>query len=416
MVNGEPSALRVLRLSKSGVVSAWRERERQLRAKGADLTLVTAVRWEEGGSMVTFTDAGDRFVVPVTTYGRHPNLFVYDPRALWRTLGSARWDLIDMHEEPFGLAVAEVLVLCRLRSLRIPFVVSSAQNLDKRYPPPFRWFERRCLRRAAGAYTCNVEAGEILRRKGFRGRLVLLPLGVDVERFEAVGRQPPSGTLRVGFVGRLIPHKGVDVLLGAVVHDDRMRVEIFGAGPELESLTGSVARLGIADRVTFHGHVEEEDIPGIYRHFDVLAVPSVPMPGWIEQFGRVVVEAQAAGIPVVASASGALPDVVGDRGLLVPPGDPGALHAALSRFLDEPGLWGVLRAAGISGADRFSWESVADTQMKLYRSLAGPGGDEAVNRPPRPAGPDRAGPGRAGRPRRRPPGTGPRAGRRARPV
>ena len=74
--------------------------------------------------------------------------------------------------------------------------------------------------------------------------------------------------------------------------------------------------------MTFHGYVEEADIPGTYRHFDVLAVPSVPMPGWLEQFGRVVVESQASGIPVVASASGALPDVVGEEGLLVPPGDP----------------------------------------------------------------------------------------------
>jgi glycosyltransferase involved in cell wall biosynthesis len=372
MVNGTPRVLRVLRISKSGVVSAWRERERLLRAKGADLTLVTARRWEEGGSMVTFTAGGDRFAVPVRTFGRHPNLFVYDPRALWRVLGSARWDLIDLHEEPFGLAVAEVLALCRLRSLRIPFVVSSAQNIDKRYPPPFRWFERWSLRRAAGAYTCNVEAGEILRRKGLRASPVLLPLGVDVERFEPVDHPPPSATLRVGFVGRLIPHKGVDVLLEAVAHDDRMRVEIFGAGPELEALTGWAARLGLTDRVTFHGHVEEEAIPATYRRFDVLAVPSVPTPGWLEQFGRVVVEAQASGIPVVASASGALPDVVGERGLLVPPGDPEALHAALGRLLDEPGLWGGLRSAGIAGAEGYSWERVAETQMALYRSSAGP--------------------------------------------
>lgn len=379
MVNRTPRALRVLRISKSGVVSAWRERERLLRAKGADLTLVTARRWEEGGSIVTFTDAGDRFAVPVRTFGRHPNLFVYDPWALWRVLGSARWDLIDLHEEPFGLAVAEVLALCRLRSLRIPFVVSSAQNIDKRYPPPFRWFERWSLRRAAGAYTCNVEAGEILRRKGLRSSPVLLPLGVDVERFEPVDHPPPSGTLRVGFVGRLIPHKGVDVLLEAVASDDRMRVEIFGAGPELEALTGRAARLGLTDRVTFHGHVEEEAIPATYRRFDVLAVPSVPTPGWLEQFGRVVVEAQASGIPVVASASGALPDVVGERGLLVAPGDPEALRAALGRLLDNPGLWGGLRSAGIAGAEGYSWERVADTQMALYQSIAGPA-DDTVTR------------------------------------
>ena len=366
----ELRVLRVLRVSKSGVVTAWRERERQLRKRGADLALVTAARWEEGGSMVEFDSAGDEFAVPLRTLGRHPNLFLFDPRPLWRLLGSSQWDLIDMHEEPFGLAVAEVLFLRWLRSSSTPYVVSSAQNIEKRYPPPFRWFERWSLRGAAGAYTCNTEAGDILRRKGLAGALVLLPLGVDVGRFEPDTRPSPSGSLRVGFVGRLIHHKGVDVLLGAIARDSRLVVDIFGTGPELDRLVDLSEALGIANRVTFHGYVDEEAIPGVYRDIDVLAVPSVPTPGWIEQFGRVVVEAQASGVPVVASASGALPDVVGEDGLLVPPASPSSLQSALSRFLDEPGLWEHLRSSGIAGAHRYTWERIADTQIDLYRRVS----------------------------------------------
>jgi glycosyltransferase involved in cell wall biosynthesis len=370
----------VLRISHSGVVTAWRERERQLRKNGADLTLVAATRWEEGGSMVDFVPAGDEFAVPVRTVGRHPNAFLYDPRPLWRLLGSGRWDLIDLHEEPFGLAVAEVLLLRWLRAPTVPFIVSSAQNIEKRYPPPFRWFERRALRRASGAYTCSAEAGAILRRKGLDGELAQLPLGVDVERFRPVEHATPAGTLRVGFVGRLIPHKGVDVLLNAVALDHRFAAEVFGAGPEADRLVALADQLGIRDRVTFHGYVDEEKMPDTYRQFDVLAVPSVPTSGWIEQFGRVVVEAQAAGIPVVASSSGALPDVVGDVGLLVPPGDPPALRSALGRFLDEPGLWDRLRTTGIAGADRYSWRSVAEAQMALYRTSSNGGPDPLTPR------------------------------------
>ncbi len=366
-----PPAIRVLRISKSGVVTAWRERERQLRRLGADLTLVAAARWEEGGSPVDLVPDGDQFVVPVKTFGRHPNLFLYDPRPLWRLLGSGRWDLLDMHEEPFGLAVAEVLLIRWFRARRLPFVVSSAQNIEKRYPPPFRWFERWALRRAAGAYTCNTEAGEILRRKGLSGELVLLPLGVDVERFVPVPRPPPRGTLHVGFVGRLIGHKGVDMLVEAAALDDRLVVEVFGAGPESGNLVALADRLGVSDRVAFRGHVDESAVPGVYRRFDVLAVPSVPLPGWVEQFGRVVVEAEASGVPVVASASGALPDVIGEGGLLVPPNDPASLQAALSRFLDEPGLWERLSQRAVADSARYSWSSVATTQMDLYRTISG---------------------------------------------
>jgi len=141
----------VLRISKSGVVSAWRERERQLRARGADLTLVSAARWEEGGTLLAVEPCDDSFVVPVRTVGHHPNFFLYDPRPLWRLLRTGGWDLIDMQEEPFGLAAAEVRLLMRLRCPHVPFVIFSAQNIDKRYPVPFRWFERSALRAAAGA-------------------------------------------------------------------------------------------------------------------------------------------------------------------------------------------------------------------------------------------------------------------------
>ncbi len=376
---------RVLRLSHSGVVTAWRERERLLRGRGVDLTLVVAARWEEGGSAVEFRAEGDDFVVPVRTVGHHPNLFLFDPRPLWRLLGGTRWDLIDMHEEPFGLAVAEVLALRWLRARGTPFLVCSAQNLEKRYPPPFRWFERWALRRAAGAYTCNLEAGRILRRKGLAGELELLPLGVDVDRFHPVDRDPPTGELRVGYVGRLIPHKGVAVLLQAIARDPRLRAEVHGAGPAADSLAELAGQLAVADRVVFHGHVDEVVMPDVYQDLDVLAVPSVPMAGWVEQFGRVVVEAQASGVPVVASASGALPDVVGDRGLLVPPGDPAALGDALVRLLDEPGLWSRLAEAGARGAGRYSWERVAADQQALYERALSAAGAEAAARPGAPA-------------------------------
>ena len=358
--------MRVLRIAHSGVVTSWRERERLLRKRGVDLTLVTARRWEEGGSMVEFQPSGDEFAVPVRTVGRHPNLFLFDPRPLWRLLGDGRWDLIDLHEEPFGLAVAEVLALRLLRCRHTPFLVCSAQNIDKRYPPPFRWFERWSLTGASGAYTCNSEAGAILRRKGLSGELELLPLGVDVARFAPVPREPPAGRLRVGFVGRLIPHKGVDVLIDAVALDDRLDADIYGAGPEADRLAARAVSRRVAGRVTFHGFADESSLPDVFRTFDVLAVPSVPVPGWLEQFGRVAVEAQAAGVPTVASASGALPEVVGDAGLLVPSGDPAALCAALVRVLEEPGLWSVLRDAGIETVHRFTWEEVAGKQVALY--------------------------------------------------
>ena len=378
---GDSAPLRVLRISHSAVVTAWRQRERELRRLGVDLTLLSAAKWEEGGSSVGFVAAGDDFARPVATVGRHPNLFLYDPRPIWRALAADDWDMLDIHEEPFGTAMAEVLLIrwaCRRprrrpRRRRVPFLVYSAQNLDKRYPRPFRWFERWSLHRAAGAYTCNLEAARILKSKGLTGPAAVIPLGVDVERFAPSDRPPPAGVLRVGFVGRLIPHKGVDVLLRAATLDPRFEVEVVGSGPEVGRLAALAAELGVTDRVEFRGHVTEEALPAVYRAFDALAVPSVPTPGWVEQFGRVVVEAQASGVPVVASRSGALPEVVGGAGTLVEPGDPADLARGLARLLDEPGYWSDGRVTGLRLAARCSWACVAGEQLALYRSAAGSG-------------------------------------------
>lgn len=366
----------MLRVSHSSVVGPWRERDRALRRRGIDVRLVTAARWNEGGAPVTCEPGSDEFVTVARTLGRHPNLFLFDPRPLWQLLGSEDFDLVDLHEEPYGLVTAEIVLLCWLRQrvargLRVPLVVSSAQNVMKRFPPPFRWTERRVLERAAGVYACNRDAADVVRRKGFSGVLAEVPLGVDVEQFRPADRVPPVGRLRVGYVGRLTLQKGVEHLLDAVAGDPRLDLELYGSGPEVDRLHAQCRALAVEDRVVFGGHVDAARLPDVYRRFDVLAVPSLALPGLVEQFGRVVVEAQASGVPVVASTVGALPEVVGDGGLLVPPADPRALGRALARVLDEDGVWADLRSRGLVNARRYSWEAVADRHLEVYRRVWG---------------------------------------------
>jgi glycosyltransferase involved in cell wall biosynthesis/GT2 family glycosyltransferase len=362
--------VRVLRISHSAVVDAWRERERALRRRGVDVHLLSARRWDEGGQTVELRPTPGEQVTGIGTVGRHPALFLYDPVALWRALGRD-WDVIDIHEEPFALATAEVLVLRALRGNRARYVLYSAQNIDKRYPPPFRWLERWALRSASQLSVCNSEAGRIAVRKGFSGRPRTIPLGVDVARAEPV--EPPvrdAAAVRVGYVGRLAPHKGVAVLLDAVAGDPRLVLRLAGGGPSEAELRSRVVELGIGGRVEFTGFLDQAALPAFYRGLDVLAVPSVPTPGWLEQFGRVAVEAMACGVPVVASDTGALPDVVGGAGVLVPPGDAAALRDALVTVGTDRALAAGLRVAGLARARSCSWESVADEYVALYRRAA----------------------------------------------
>lgn len=367
--------LSVLRVYHSGVVTGWRARDRELRAAGVDVRLLCPRRWNEGGRVVTAEPGADAaFVTVARTWGRHPYGFVYDPVALWRELRRRPIDVLDVHEEPCSLAAVEVVVLARLAGVRAPVLFYGAQNLEKRFPVPFRWWERRMLRAAAGAHVCNDDAGRIFRQRGMRGPIRTIGLGVDVERFapaERPDRRAGDG-LRVGYVGRLERHKGVHVLIEAIAGVPGAVLEVVGGGSFEPELRAMVDRLGVADRVRFEGFSAYGDLPGVYRRFDVVAVPSLTTPTWVEQFGRVPVEAMASGVPVIVSRSGSLPDVVGDAGLLAEAGDVASWAAQLARLADDPVLWSALRRSSRARAEHYSWTSIAGQQAELYREVAGP--------------------------------------------
>ncbi|MFM8303852.1 MAG: glycosyltransferase family 4 protein [Actinomycetota bacterium] len=361
---------RVLRIYHSGVVGAWRERDRVLAAAGAQMSLACATEWNEGGRAVRAERVpGDPELYPVRTLGRHPNLFAYHPIALWRALRARPIDVLDIHEEPVSVAAAEVQALAWLAGYRGPFCLYSAQNIEKRYPPPFRWMERIALRRASAVHVCNDAAGEILRRKGFQGAIVNLGLGVDTEHFAPEGEPgdvPSGGGARIGYVGRIEIRKGVLVLAGAIAQTPDVTLEVIGDGPDRSALDAEIDRLGIADRVTVTGFVAHDDLPARYCSFDLVVVPSLETPRWIEQFGRVAVEAMACGVPVVASDSGSLPEVVGDAGVLVPPGDVVALSNALKELVADPGKRLHLGRAALRRAAHWSWGAIAERQFALY--------------------------------------------------
>ncbi|MGR0218598.1 glycosyltransferase [Agromyces sp. ZXT2-6] len=369
--------MRVLRVSHSAVVDEWRGRERALAEAGVDVAVVCARSWHAGGVEVRLRARPGERVIGAHTIGRHPALFVYDPRPLWHALGE-RWDVLDLHEEPFALATAEVLLLRALRRRRDrpPVVLYTAQNLRKRYPVPFRWFERWALRATAGVSACNSEAARIVEEKGFAGHARVIPLGVDLQRFrpvEAEGETAttdaagPAGAVTVGFVGRLVPEKGLRVLLDALTREPRLRLRAAGTGPLGTELPSLAAAARVADRVELVGAVDPDDIPAFLRSVDVLAVPSLPTPSWTEQFGRVAVEAMACGVPVVSSDAGALPDVVGGAGIVVPAGDAGALVEALLAAAGPRAE--ELRASGAARAAACSWEAVARDYLDLYRTV-----------------------------------------------
>jgi glycosyltransferase involved in cell wall biosynthesis len=188
-----------------------------------------------------------------------------------------------------------------------------------------------------------------------------VPLPVDIPRAPASTPAPPP---RVIFVGRVSPEKGVDVLLQSARHFDAA-LDIYGDGWARPRLERAAERLGLGERVRFHGWCDPQTVAAAYAAASVVVVPS----RWPEPFGMVGPEAMAYARPVVASATGGVGDWLEHErtGLMVAPGDPQALGRAIARLLEDPD---DARAMGIAARNlvqsRFSVEAHLDGLLGAY--------------------------------------------------
>jgi phosphatidyl-myo-inositol dimannoside synthase len=148
-----------------------------------------------------------------------------------------------------------------------------------------------------------------------------------------------------------VPHKGIDTVIAALPMLPEVRYAVAGDGPDRPRLEQLADQLGVRDRVRFLGNVPEVQLPGLYRAATLYAGLSREANGQVEGFGLSLVEAQASGIPVIASTSGGIPDAVldGRTGVLIPPDDPTAAAVTLIGLLSDPGR---LAAMGRSGRAR----------------------------------------------------------------
>ena len=186
--------------------------------------------------------------------------------------------------------------------------------------------EAATLRRVDLGIGGNEAAARELSRKGVANVCVLPQLGIDPEGFRPE-EKPVDRTLTIGYAGRLVPEKGVDFLIRAVAAlEGEWRLRVLGKGPEEGALRALAEKLAVSDRIEFLPRVPHAEVAEFMRSLGVLALPSRTTEGWAEQFGHVLIEAVSSAVPVVASMSGSIPEVVGDAGLLFPEGDAESLR------------------------------------------------------------------------------------------
>lgn len=197
--------------------------------------------------------------------------------------------------------------------------------------------------------------------------------GVDPDRFAP---SPDVDRRReVVFVGRILPHKGLDVLIRAL--DDRTPLHIYGPAYDSD-YRAALGLLAAGKQVTFHENASDDDIVAAYRRARVAVLPSVASSEYgfaaphAELLGLVLLEAMACGTPVVASALGGVPEIVrdGETGFLVPPGDAASLADRLGLLLDGPAMWRSMSEAAVEHVHgAFTWRHVAERCLDAYETL-----------------------------------------------
>jgi glycosyltransferase involved in cell wall biosynthesis len=242
------------------------------------------------------------------------------------------------------------------------------------YKFPLSWIDRWMLKQARWAIAGNHEAEQVLRRRGYAGDVAVIPqYGVDPKLFAPQAESPAHAVWTIGFLGRLLEEKGLHTLLQAVATlNFPFELVLTGQGPMAEALKMQVARLGLDARVRFVPSVPNAEVPKALRDLDVLVLPSETRKDWKEQFGRVLVEAMACGVPVVGSDSGEIPHVIGQAGLVFPEGQPAPLAECLTRLHTDAALYARCVVQGRTRAlAEFTNEGIARKTFAFYQSIMG---------------------------------------------
>ncbi|HEV8549831.1 MAG TPA: glycosyltransferase family 4 protein [Polyangiaceae bacterium] len=374
-------ARRLITVGHSYVIGVNRRLSHELERVGGDAWEVTCIaprkyRADLGWARFEPTNDDGSRTSAVAAYGtRSPHLFAYGLEL--RSILRSSWDVVYAWEEPYVVSCWQI---ARWAPADAAFTFLTLQNIRKRYPPPFSLFERQALERSGGWLYCGHSIHAAQKDKpGYAERPSHYgPLGVDVELF----RPEPSakrsareelgwsndGPPVVGFVGRFVPEKGLAVLMQALDGvSSPWRALFLGGGPLEPAIRAWAARYGDRVRIATAPH---DRVPAFVNAMDLLCAPSESARHWKEQFGRMIVEAFACGVPVIGSDSGEIPFVVGEGGVIAPEQQVAAWTRAIGELVDDAPR---RRELGIRALERarsvFSWPVVARQYLDFFEQL-----------------------------------------------
>lgn len=331
-----------------------------------------ALEWNRPLNLEPPSSAIQLYSYPVSLTGRGGAHF-YAPWHLYSVFADFKPDIVQVEEEVFSLCAFQCAVWARLS--RKSLAVFGWENNDRTFTFPRQQLRQFVLDTAKLVVAGNSDGAALLSKWGFKGLVEVMPqLGVDPQIFHPCSQQKEPHKFRIGFLGRLAHEKGIDRLLQAatILKKENLNFELIicGSGPYESELKAIASKLHIDHQVTWRNAVSHDRVPEEMAQFDVLVLPSRSVSTWREQFGHVLIEAMAMGIPVIGSTCGEIPNVIGHPELVFPEEDSHELAKILQRMILDSGWRSQMRSFCEERVHQhYTHERIANRLIDLWHFL-----------------------------------------------
>ncbi|HET6400219.1 MAG TPA: glycosyltransferase [Candidatus Kapabacteria bacterium] len=362
-----------------------------VRANQAKIAALAAMPWPNGSVEITlvtphgwrgplYSNRADLFDRSLATNVDHHILraffigkegaYLFSP-SIFLLIAKLKPDIVHVEQGAYALSYAQIILALKLFSPQSRAIFFTWWNLPYRPRGLKRMTERFNLSHSACAIAGNEAAREVLREHGFHNPIEVLPqLGVDERMLDLpCSNALDHNSFTVGYAGRISPEKGVlDLVeaIGKLKQPNEVKLYMVGSGDALEDVRNAAA----VHRVHFvhHPAIRNEELPDHLAKMDVLVLPSRTTPEWVEQFGHILLEAMAMGVPVIGSSSGEIPNVISNAGLIFEEGNILELSARIEWLRSNPSERERLSDFGKARVrEHFTNRIIAAAQLRVYQ-------------------------------------------------
>ncbi len=383
--------MKIMYIWHAAVEKEYRKLLYEMVHQGHELYLVTSHRWTESSQDQKWENEGveprgfHAFPFKVMFRNHIRSFFFLNFIRMIALLKKVKPDVIYLKEEPYSIAAFQWTLLAQIFLPQVKILVESDENLDVSHPGIYCWMEKKVFGRIDGIASVPTAGLKLYQKRGFLGEQFKTSYFVNDNIFHPVEKKRISKyfseisneNLALGYVGRITEEKGLDTLLEAVsLLKKRGKLKVYFLGRVTEEYKKSfdklIETLNLKEEVILLNPHPMEHLVYFYNAIDVLVLPSRSTEWWVEQFGRVIVESQACGTPVIGSDSGEIPIVIGEDCFVFQEGNTEGLTDILSKFLSTEWKKSDFSEDLVRQVkSRFSITQVAWQKLQMMEKLVG---------------------------------------------